>query len=353
MDRAQRKMEHISHALAANEQAAGNHFDQIRFLPNSLPNICYDNSALQTRFGMFSLSSPIVINAMTGGADVTKTINQKLAILARERGLAMAVGSQMAALKDPAVKESYTVVRREHPKGILFANIGAEASVEQAAAAVEMIQADGLQIHLNVMQELLMPEGDRNFYGYLENIQTIREKLDVPVVVKEVGFGMTGETVNRLIEVGVTMIDLGGRGGTNFAKIENMRSKQPLAVFEQWGLSTVESLLDAAGIIRERPGISLMATGGIRNGLDAVKAIALGADAVGMAGAMLRLVQNHSLEECLAAVDHWHHEIRVAMTALGVTRLDECRRLPVLITGECADFARLRGIATEVYARRS
>lgn len=349
MDRSQRKMEHIRHALETSGPAAGSsHFDLVRFLPNSLPNICYDNTSLHTRFGSFSLASPIIINAMTGGAGVTKPINQKLAILARERGLAMAVGSQMAALKDPSVKDSYTIVRKEHPEGILFANIGAEATVEQAEAAVEMIQADGLQIHLNVMQELLMPEGDRHFSGYLDNIHHIQTKLGVPVVVKEVGFGMTVESVNRLVDAGVTMIDVGGRGGTNFARIENMRHNQPLAAFEEWGLSTVESLLEAG----QKSGISLMAAGGIRHGLDVIKALALGAEAVGMAGAMLRLVQTKTMEECLAAVDGWHHEIRVAMTALGVTRLSDCRRLPVLVTGACADYARLRGIPIEALARR-
>lgn len=352
MERAQRKMEHIRHAMRVNEQVAGNHFDLVRLLPNSLPNICYDNSNLSTRFGPFALSSPIVINAMTGGAEVTKRINQKLAILARERGLAMAVGSQMAAVKDASVRESYSIARQEHPEGIIFANIGAEATVDQAAAAVEMIRADGLQIHLNVMQELLMPEGDRDFHGYLENIQMIQSKLGVPVVVKEVGFGMTAQTVQRLFEAGVTLIDLGGSGGTNFATIENMRSRQPLTAFEQWGLSTAESLLEAAACEPRERGISLMATGGVRHGLDVAKALVLGADAVGMAGAMLALVQNHTTEEALAVIDRWHHEIRVAMTALGVTGPDELRRVPVLLLGELGEFARLRGIEPQRYAQR-
>jgi isopentenyl-diphosphate delta-isomerase len=211
-----------------------------------------------------------------------------------------------------------------------------------------MIGADGLQIHLNVMQELLMPEGDRNFSGYLENIHRIMTSVGVPVVVKEVGFGMTAETVSRLAEAGVKLIDVGGGGGTNFARIENMRSDQPLTVFEEWGLSTVESLLEAGQI----SGISRMATGGIRHGLDAAKAMALGAEAVGMAGAMLRLVQSRTLDECLAVIDGWHHELRVAMTALGVREPNELGKLPVLVTGACAEFARLRGISPERLARR-
>jgi isopentenyl-diphosphate Delta-isomerase len=349
MDRSQRKMDHIQHALATNDLRA-NGFDDVRFVPNSLPNIYYGNTSLDTNFGSFRLSSPIMINAMTGGAASTTEINQKLAILARERGLAMAVGSQMAALRDPSVRESYTIVRKENPRGILFANIGAEATVEQALAAVEMIEADALQIHLNVMQELLMPEGDRDFTGYLEKIQRIHEAVPVPVLVKEVGFGMSRTTIQSICDAGIRMIDVGGRGGTNFAKVENLRRTQPLPMFDDWGLSTVESLLESREHAHKT--LSLMATGGIRHGLDVAKALALGAQAVGIAGALLHLVQTQSLEECLQAVDAWHHELRIAMTSLGITQVREFAEVPLLIFGQSADFARLRGIDLTTLAQR-
>ncbi|MFD2371793.1 hypothetical protein ACFSO0_17865 [Brevibacillus sp. GCM10020057] len=229
MDRSVRKLEHIQHALSTNPFAR-NAFDDVSFVPNSLPGIPYESTSLACDLGPFRLASPIQINAMTGGADATTTINRKLAVIARERGLAMVVGSQMAALRDQGVRDSYCVVRKENPHGIVFANIGAEATVAEASAAVEMLEADGLQIHLNVMQELQ--------------------------------------------QAGISLIDVGGKGGTNFAKVENMRRDEPLWMFEDWGLSTVESLLEASCVKAE--GLSLIATGGIRHDLDAAKAIALG-----------------------------------------------------------------------------
>lgn len=348
MDRSVRKMDHITHALATAAHGS-NAFDDVTFVPNSLPNKYYGNSKLETELGPFPLSSPIFINAMTGGAHATTEINRKLAILARERGLAMAVGSQMAAIRNPEVKESYTIVRKEHPCGLLFANVGAEATVEEARAAVEMLEADGLQIHLNVMQELLMPEGDRDFRGYAERIQAIKESLPVPVMVKEVGFGMSRPSIEQLLQMGISLIDVGGRGGTNFAKVENRRRTDPLSMFDDWGFTTVESLLEARPFMDK--GVSFMATGGVRHGLDVVKALSLGASAVGMAGAMLRLVRTQSMEGCLSAIDGWHHQIRVAMTALGAERIADCRKLPVLITGKTAEHARLRGVRLESLAQ--
>jgi isopentenyl-diphosphate delta-isomerase len=215
-------MDHIQFALETREEESSI-WDDISFAPNSLPNISYGNCNLAASLPPLLLSSPLLINAMTGGAPAVTAINQKLAVIARERGLAMAVGSQMAALRDPAVRESYHVVRRENPKGMVFANLGAEATVEQAVQAVEMIEANGLQIHLNVMQELLMPEGDRDFRGYLDNIRRIKEHVGVPVIVKEVGFGMSAESMEKLADAGITLLDVGGRGGTNFAKVENRR----------------------------------------------------------------------------------------------------------------------------------
>lgn len=349
MDRSLRKLEHIRHALSAQEME-GSVFDDVRFLPNSLPDSRYTDTSLICDLGPFRLSSPILINAMTGGAEQTTQINRKLAIIARERGLAMAVGSQMAALRDPTVRHSYQVVREEHPHGIIFANVGAEATVEEAQAAVDMIEADGLQIHLNVMQELLMPEGDREFRGYLERIRSIRESVNVPVIVKEVGFGMARSSIQELVGIGVDLIDVGGKGGTNFAKVENMRRTEPLVMFEEWGLSTVESLLEAScatGITTQ-----FIATGGIRNGYDAAKALALGASASGIAGAMLKCVQTMSLEECMEAVDMWHHQIRIVMTALGVKRVSGLSEQPLLITGKTAELARLRGISLERWAQK-
>ncbi|WP_134683280.1 type 2 isopentenyl-diphosphate Delta-isomerase [Brevibacillus migulae] len=341
MSRSSRKWEHVQHALATKREKSS-HFDEMIFLPNSLPNIYYGNSSLATRLACWELSSPIMINAMTGGSVETQEINQKLAIVAKEKGLAMAVGSQMAAMRDKEVEATYSIVRRENPAGIIFANLGAEASVEQAKRAVAMIEANGLQIHLNVMQELIMPEGDRDFTGYLQNVERMVKEAGVPIIVKEVGFGMSRETYQRLVDVGVRIIDVGGHGGTNFAEIENKRRDDPLHMFETWGLSTVQSLLEAGAW--KRPDVDFVASGGIRHGLDVCKAIALGASAAGMAGTFLELVQTKAMEQCLEAVDHLHHQIRMTLTALGCEQLSQLRARPYTLSSELWSWAVQRGI---------
>ena len=172
------------------------HFDDIKFIHQGLPDIGVFDVGLDHEIGGLYLSSPIFINAMTGGGgEKTYRINKELAIVAKNTGLTMAVGSQMAAIKDKTQKYTYEIVRKENPAGVIIANLGSEASSEDAKAAIEMIEANALQIHLNVIQELTMPEGDRNFSGALKRIESIVKEIAVPVIVKEVGFGMAKETV--------------------------------------------------------------------------------------------------------------------------------------------------------------
>lgn len=341
MDRSTRKIEHIQHVMSTNTQTSTS-MDDIHFIPNSLPNISYVNTDIMTKIAGIPLFSPILINAMTGGAEATAAINQKLAILAREKQLAIAVGSQMAAIRDQSLRHTYRIVRDEHPYGIVFANLGAEASVDQAKAAIDMLEADGLQIHLNVMQELLMPEGDRDFTGYLKNIEKIVSAVTVPVIVKEVGFGMSHKTIRQLQLVGVSAIDVGGSSGTNFARVENLRSSRPYPMFENWGLTTLQSLLEARQV---RLGdTTLIASGGIRHGLDIAKAIALGARAVGIAQLFLRVVREQSIEEGLDLIDDLHHQLRLTMTALGAASLVELQDVSFTLSPQIESWARQRGM---------
>lgn len=341
MSRSSRKLQHIQYALETRI-ATDSSLEAMKFAPNSLPNISYVNSMIDTEIHKFKLASPIIINAMTGGAEATSEINRKLAIISREKQLAIAVGSQMAAIRDKSVRSTFSVVREENPEGLLFANLGAEATTDQAKEAVEMIEANALQIHLNVMQELLMPEGDRNFSGYLSNIEKIISSISVPVIVKEVGFGMSRQTINQLVSIGVAVIDVGGAGGTNFARVENRRSENPLEMFNDWGFSTLQSLLEAKAA--DTANTSIIATGGIRHGLDIAKTIALGANAAGMAGYFLQLVQTKSVEECLDAVDQLHHQIRVAMVALGAVSLQDLREASFTFSTDIYNWAVQRGI---------
>ncbi|MEK8127422.1 type 2 isopentenyl-diphosphate Delta-isomerase [Paenibacillus filicis] len=350
-------MEHVHHALQLGQ--SGLHgFDDIKLIPNCLPGTSTERIVLDTQIGELSLSSPIVINAMTGGARETEEINRELAVAARETGLAMAVGSQMSALKNPEVASSYRVVRETNPHGIVFGNLGSEATVEQAQRAVEMIRADALQIHLNVMQELIMPEGDRDFTGMLERVRGIVEAVGVPVIVKEVGFGMARESAEALLDAGVTILDVGGSGGTNFAAIENARRETPLDWLNDWGANTCISLLEVLEAVQGREAVrgsspSVIATGGIHRALDIAKALILGASAVGMAGAMLRVQRMEGTEALIAYIASLHHDLRLVMTALGATGLKDLVQVPVILGGETADWCTARSIDIRPFAQRN
>ncbi|RXT14042.1 type 2 isopentenyl-diphosphate Delta-isomerase [Ammoniphilus sp. CFH 90114] len=350
MQRTSRKNDHIKYAIQTGQ--SGHHgFADVKFVHNCIPQTSVSDISMDTTFGGLQLSSPIVINAMTGGASETFEINRKLARLAKVSNLAMAVGSQMAAIKDPSVRDSYTIVREENPDGIILANLGAEATPDQALEAIEMIAADGLQIHLNIMQELIMPEGDRDFRGVLTRIEKIVRAVNCPVIVKEVGFGMSQESISTLSHTGISAIDIGGAGGTNFARIENARRSIPLDMLNDWGLTTVQSLLEASSSVIENR-IDIMATGGIQNGLDVAKSLALGASTVGMAGRFLHFVTQYSEEEAILAVDHLHEQLRLVMAAVGVKETKQLASCPLVISGESYHWAQMRGIDCHVFSRR-
>jgi isopentenyl-diphosphate Delta-isomerase len=349
MTRAKRKWEHIKYALLETETNSHG-FSDVSFIHQSLPDIALKDVSLNHHVGELSLSSPIFINAMTGGGGSRTTdINGQLAIIAREMGLAMAVGSQMAALKDFNERQSYQIVRKENPFGIIFANLGSEATVDQAKMAVEMIEANALQIHLNVVQEITMPEGDRDFSGALSRIERIVKCLNIPVIVKEVGFGMSRETVSKLKSIGVSVIDVGGFGGTNFASIENSRRDDTLSFFNDWGIPTAVSIVEAKSI---SPSLAIFASGGIKNGLDIIKSIALGADAVGMAGFFLKQILESGVEETLVKTRKLHDDIRYMMLALGAPDINALQTVPLIMSGYTHHWLNERGIDTKKYSQK-
>jgi isopentenyl-diphosphate Delta-isomerase len=346
--RISRKMEHVHHALELG-QSGQQGLSDIKFVHNCLPETSTDAIALSTRIGDLTLSSPIFINAMTGGASETESINRELAIVAREKGLAMAVGSQMSAIKNPEVASSYRIVRRENPNGIVVANLGSEAHVEQALRAVDMIEANALQIHLNVIQELIMPEGDRSFKGMLKRIEAIVQAVPVPVIIKEVGFGIMRENAQQLASIGVRILDVGGAGGTNFAAIENARRAVSIDWLNDWGCPTSTALLEALCVF---PKGQVLASGGITNALEVSKALTLGASAVGMAGAFLKVLRLEGMESLMIFTDELHEGLTLIMAALGADSVPELWNRPVVITGETAEWCRARGIDILTYAGR-
>lgn len=339
LSRSKRKLEHIRHALS-REDLGINSFDEMEIIHQSLTDIHWDDISLQTQLGELTLSSPLFVNAMTGGGgEKTEAINRDLAIAAKETGIALAVGSQMSALKDDKEMKSYQVVRQENPEGIVFANVGSEATLDQAKRAIDMLEANALQIHLNVLQELIMPEGDRDFTTRLEQIEEIVKSVEVPVILKEVGFGISQETTRQLKEIGVSYIDVGGKGGTNFSNVENKRRRQPLESYNGWGIPTVTSIKEVKSVF---PECNVIASGGMRNGLDGAKSFVLGANAFGMAGQLLRTLMKDDLETLIKKIDHVHEEFKIAMMLLGAKETYQLDGKPHIFTGSTKSWLEQR-----------
>lgn len=277
-----RKDEHIKYALKQNFKE--NDFDKINIEHLSIPNYNLEDINLESNFLGFKTNYPFYINAMTGGSLKAKEINKKLALYAKTFNIPLVLGSQSAALKDESLINTYKVARTINEKGIIVANVSANATLKEAKKAVKMIDANALSIHINLIQELVMKEGDRTFTHWKDNIKEIVNNINVPVIVKEVGFGMSKETIETLKNLGVKYIDVSGKGGTNFALIERLRKKGVDPLFDDIGISTVESLKNAKEF-----DIEVYASGGIRHALDIFKSLYLGAKAVGLSSYFLKL----------------------------------------------------------------
>jgi isopentenyl-diphosphate delta-isomerase len=341
--RKQRKKEHIKYSMLLEKKLKRNVFDDITILHNCLSQVNLNDVDLSSNLYRIKLTSPIIINAMTGGMKEGENVNRELSKIAKKLGLAMAVGSQTIALDKPDSIRSFKIVREINPDGIIFANLGADATVEEAVKAVEMIDADALQIHLNVPQEVMMKEGRRNFTGAINNISEIIRSINVPIIVKEVGFGIAGEEALILAENGVKIIDIGGTGGTNFMAIENLRSKsQAFRHLQNWGIPTPISLIEAVKAVGDKT--DLISSGGLKNGLDAAKSMALGAKATAFAGSFLYILLTEgpsSLEKHILQIEK---EIRYIMAMAGARNIEELKQRPVIIQGKSFQWLKYRGI---------
>jgi isopentenyl-diphosphate delta-isomerase len=332
----QRKNDHIQEAL--KQTFMPNDFDKIRFEPVLLPETDIDKIDLSTEFLGQTFKYPVFINAMTGGTEKAHAINDHLSQLAAKHGLAMATGSAAITLRAPETKESFSVIRKNHPQGFILANIGADKSADNAAEIVAFLKADALQIHCNAPQEAVMPEGERNFIGWAANIKAMVKKVNVPTVVKNVGFGMTAQDIKTLKELGVKTIDVAGSGGTNFITIENARRNHPIDGFKSYGFSTVESLLEAEKV----PGVEIIASGGIRNAYDVIKALNLGAKAVGLSRYFLELAVNYSLDEADALLIDFLDDLKKITALLGATNILELQEKPRLLDASLISFINQR-----------
>lgn len=344
-----RKDEHVSLAKAFHK-ARPSDFDEVTLVHQSFTSNRFYDVSTKTQLFNQSFSSPFFINAMTGGSQWTKKINQKLAIVARETDLMMATGSVSTALKNPEVKDSFTIVRKEFPDGFLLANVGAGTSLENAQRAIELFQADALQIHLNTPQELLMPEGDRDFTDWLFLLEKIAKNSPVPVIVKEVGFGMTRETIAQILATGVKTIDIAGSGGTSFTQIENARrKKREFNYLDHYGQTTVESLLEANEVSQN---FDLIASGGIRNAFDIFKSLCFGAKTVGISATLLNYLLTNDIKATVELIEQWKNELRTLYTMHGALSTADLTTVPFILSGKPKNWCQARDIDIRKYSMR-
>lgn len=324
----QRKTEHLRISLEEDVRFRNltTGLESYHFVHQALPEIKRNQIDLSTTLLDKHLNAPLIISSMTGGTEEAETINKNLALAAQTHGLGMGIGSQRAALEEPGLSHTYQV-RDVAPDVLLLANLGAVQlnygyGVEHCQRAVEMIEADGLILHLNPLQEALQPEGNTDFSGLLAKIEEVCHGLSVPVIVKEVGWGISEEVARKLADAGVAAIDVAGAGGTSWSEVEMHRadsetSRRIAAAFADWGIPTAESIRMAR---RGAPGVTLIASGGIRTGVEAAKSIALGADAAALATPFLQPAIV-SPEAVGAKIREILAELRTAMFCVGAGNL--------------------------------
>lgn len=352
--REQRKVEHVSAVRTLGDNGASSTwFEDVTLLPNCAPELAWDEVSIETQLCGYTLPSPIVINAMTGGAEQVYDINRRLAAIARRFGLAMAVGSETAALRNREVAYTYQVVREQHKDGLVIANVGMGTKPEVARAAVDLIDAQLLQVHFNVAQELFMAEGDRDFRGALAGLSEVVQHVGVPVIAKEVGQGVAAEQARQFVEAGVKAIDVGGRGGTNFIAVEAWRRDMRLTdQWKSWGISTAATLCEVVDVAGES--LDVIASGGMRGADEIVKAMALGASAVGIAGPLVRLLAEPDGDEAIARyLEELHWGMRALLVLTGARTWSELRRRPLVLGGRLKDWLEARGRESFLTSLRS
>jgi isopentenyl-diphosphate delta-isomerase len=358
---AKRKQRHIRVSLEENvDSDIPTGFGDVSLVHRAVPEIDLKDVDAGTELFGKRLSTPLIISAITGGTEEAEKINKTLATVAGKLGVGIGVGSQRIAIQQPEVERTFRVVRDSAPEALVIANIGCPQlglgwGIKEARKAVEMVDADALAIHMNPLQEAVQVGGDTNFKGIVEKVKAIASDLGVPVVMKETGAGISYEDARRLEAAGVGGFEISGLGGTSWAAVEHHiarevgegRMEYLGKALWNWGISTACSLVE----VREASKGKVIASGGLRNGHDAAKALALGADAVGIAKPFLQkavegeeTLQKH-IETIIA-------ETRICMFLSGARNLTEMREVPVVVTGWSAEWLRARGFDTTKLAMR-
>lgn len=331
-----RKADHIRINLDEDVSSAlTTGLSRYRFIHEALPEINLDEIDTTVTIFKRQLNTPILISSMTGGTEEAGLINQNLASAAQEMKIAMGLGSQRTAFNHPETVNTFQV-RKWAPDILLFANLGAiqlnnDFGVEQCLKAVEMVEADALVLHLNPLQEALQPFGNTNFKDLIKKIELVCKSLSVPVIIKEVGWGISKSTAVKLFDVGVQAIDVAGAGGTSWSQVEMHRAKNQYQArlassFIDWGIPTAEAVVHVRQAL---PNALVFASGGIRNGVDIAKCIALGANLVGMANPFLKTAAI-SLDETLSEIKLVHSELLLSMFAVGAGSIRSLQATPLL-----------------------
>ncbi len=343
MDIRSRKSDHVDSARGKKvEYALSSGFDEVRLVHGSLPEMDLgDVDACCTLFGK-KLSSPLIISGMTGGYPEAHKINLKLAAAAEKEGLALGLGSQRAMIEKPELAATYKV-RKAAPSIPLIGNIGGcqlkKYGVRKVRGMLDDVEADALAIHLNPLQEVCQPEGDHDFSGILGQIAIFSRDLGLPVIVKETGAGISRQSALAIKKAGAGMIDVSGAGGTSWSKVEYLRSSEE-PIFAEWGNPTCECIASCADVVET------IASGGVRSGLHAAKAIALGASFAGAALPFLRA------SDPAAEARAWKKTIRIAMLLSGSKNVAQLKKAKIVITGKTAEGMKRLGIDVDKFSQR-
>lgn len=357
-----RKADHIKIALERNVQAreVTTGFEDVHLIHRALPEV--DKQKIDLAVSLFNhkFAAPLLVGAITGGTKEAAKINATIAEVVEELGLGMGVGSQRVALENKKLEKTFSITRKKAPTAFLIANIGGIQlvngyDVKEVKKAIEMIEADALAIHLNPLQEIVQPEGQTNFNKVLNRIAEIASEIDKPIIAKETGTGIAAEDAKRLEEAGVECIDVSGVGGTTFAAVEYYRDEKSKDDFRQvlgnifwdWGVPTAISIVEVFQTVK----IPVIASGGIRSGVDMAKALGLGASLTSLSQPILQAAAK-DVGETKKILLRLIEELKSAMFLVGAKSVYELKEKPLVITGKTAEWLRLRGFNVENYAKR-
>lgn len=331
--RSERKDEHIENYLKTSDYNDPL-FGDIYLDHNSLSDVNFNDIDTSVEFLGRKISMPLMVNAMTGGGELSADINEDLSSICESLNIPMAVGSQTIALEDNEALESFSLIKEKNL--VRIGNLGAEKSLEDFKKAYEMIDADGMQVHLNIAQELFMPEGDKDFRGYYDNIKNLVTSLDYPLIVKETGNGLSKKVCKKLIDAGVRYLDVSGCGGTNFIEIEDMRDfVSDYKEFYTWGVPTAKAIIDARSLSDE---VFIIASGGIKTAVDLAKALIIGADMAAVSGEALRYLLLGSYEACYDYLKEMKERLQIIMALLGASNIEELKKVDYKLTGRLRDL---------------